>query len=217
VHRVSTLLRKRDAPLKVPRPSHDVRLPTSRRFFRHDRIFEKGQVALQPAAFRNVGWGAAAIFGTTNNPNCRFFVQQITAPEIVRRGHPARLPPMNSIGFSRAKRTNHMSQESKISSQESKISSASSDLTADLAALRDDIAKMSSALMDLVQEKAASGVLNAVDGARQTFSDKAAEAQDKVSSISADVEATIERNPLVAVLIAAFAGFVVGILSRPRK
>jgi ElaB/YqjD/DUF883 family membrane-anchored ribosome-binding protein len=109
----------------------------------------------------------------------------------------------------------HMPQESK--SQESKISSASSDLTSDLAALREDIAKISAAVMDLVQEKTANGVSNAVDGARQTLSNKAAEAQDKVSSISADVEATIERNPLVAVLIAALAGFVVGVLSRSHK
>ncbi|MGP0061083.1 MAG: YqjD family protein [Beijerinckiaceae bacterium] len=102
-------------------------------------------------------------------------------------------------------------------SEESKGPSATSDLAAELAALREDIAKISASLVDLLHEKAASGVLNVVDGARQTLSDKAAEAQDKVNSISADVESTIERNPLVAVLIAALAGFVVGILSRSRK
>jgi len=35
--------------------------------------------------------------------------------------------------------------------------------------------------------------------------------------VSADLEATIERNPLAAVLIALVAGILVGLLSRGRK
>jgi ElaB/YqjD/DUF883 family membrane-anchored ribosome-binding protein len=105
----------------------------------------------------------------------------------------------------------------RLMSEESKVQSAASDLTADLAALRNDIAKISASLMELVQEKAKSGVFNAVDGARQKLSDTAADAHEKVGNLGDDVEATIERNPLVAVLLAALAGFIVGMMSRPRK
>lgn len=101
--------------------------------------------------------------------------------------------------------------------EDQKISGASADLAADLTALREDIAKISTSLIDLLHQKATTGVLDAVDGARQRFSDKAAEAQTKVSSMSADVEATIERNPLAAVVIAALAGFLIGLLTRPHK
>ncbi len=92
-----------------------------------------------------------------------------------------------------------------------------SDFTADLAALREDIARISASLVDLLHDKTTNGVFDAVDSAKQKFSDKAAEAQDKVNSISNDLESAIERNPLVAVLLAALAGFIIGMLSRSRK
>lgn len=104
-----------------------------------------------------------------------------------------------------------------MSNPETKTTEAAADLTADLATLREDIAKISAALVELLQQKATNKVFTAVDGARQKLSDKATEAQDKVGAISADLESTIERNPLVAVFLAAFAGFVIGMLSRPRK
>lgn len=104
-----------------------------------------------------------------------------------------------------------------MSDPESKTADAAADLTADLATLREDIAKISASLVELLQQKATNKVFTAVDGARQKISDKATEAQDKVGAISADLESTIERNPLVAVFLAAFAGFVIGMLSRPRK
>jgi ElaB/YqjD/DUF883 family membrane-anchored ribosome-binding protein len=104
-----------------------------------------------------------------------------------------------------------------MSDPESKTADAAADLTADLATLREDIAKISASLVELLQQKATTKVFTAVDGARQKISDKATEAQDKVGAISADLESTIERNPLVAVFLAAFAGFVIGMLSRPRK
>ena len=55
------------------------------------------------------------------------------------------------------------------------------------------------------------------NNAKQKFSDKAAEAHDKVNSISNDLKSAIERDPLVAVLLAALAGFIIGTLSRSRK
>lgn len=104
-----------------------------------------------------------------------------------------------------------------MSESDTKVSENVSDLASDLAALREDIAKISASLVDLLHEKTTSKVLDAVGTARQKFSDKASEAQDKVSNISSDLEATIEHNPLVAVLLAALAGFIIGMLSRSSK
>lgn len=104
-----------------------------------------------------------------------------------------------------------------MSDPKTKATETAADLTDDLATLREDIAKISASLVELLPQKATNKVFAAVDGARQKISDKATEAQDKVGAISADLESTIERNPLVAVFLAAFAGFVIGMLSRPRK
>jgi len=45
-------------------------------------------------------------------------------------------------------------------------------------------------------------VVDAVANARQKISDTASKAQDRVARTGTDLETTIERNPLVAVLIA---------------
>ena len=41
--------------------------------------------------------------------------------------------------------------------------------------------------------------------------------QDRVTGATTDLEATIERNPLAAVLLGLVAGILVGVLSRGRK
>jgi ElaB/YqjD/DUF883 family membrane-anchored ribosome-binding protein len=109
------------------------------------------------------------------------------------------------------------SREDAMSDRDSKAAEAATEFSTDIAALRADIAKISATVMELVREKTTNRVLDAVGDARQTISDKATEAQDKVNSMSAELEATIERNPLVAVFLAALAGFIVGTLSRPHK
>jgi len=100
------------------------------------------------------------------------------------------------------------------------VEEASQDFTADLAALRDDVAKLSSSVSDFIRSQTAATtdtVTEAIDTARQKISDTANKAQDHASGVSADLEATIERNPLAAVLIALVAGILVGLLSRGRK
>lgn len=104
-----------------------------------------------------------------------------------------------------------------MSDRDSKAAEAVTEFSTDLAALRADIAKISATVLELAREKTTNRVLDAVGDARQTISDKATEAQDKVNSMSAELEATIERNPLVAVFLAALAGFIVGTLSRSHK
>jgi ElaB/YqjD/DUF883 family membrane-anchored ribosome-binding protein len=108
-------------------------------------------------------------------------------------------------------------KEKVMSETKPKNIEGTTDFAADLAALREDIARISASLVDLLHDKTTSSVLDAVDGAKQKFSDKAAEAQNKVNSISNDLESAIERNPLVAVLLAALAGFIIGTLSRSHK
>jgi ElaB/YqjD/DUF883 family membrane-anchored ribosome-binding protein len=100
------------------------------------------------------------------------------------------------------------------------VEEATQDFTADLTALRDDIAKLSSSISDLIRAQTAATtntVTGAVDNARQKISDTASKAQDRVSGASTDLEAAIERNPLSAVLIALATGIFVGLLTRGHK
>lgn len=94
------------------------------------------------------------------------------------------------------------------------------DLTADLADLRNDISKLSASVLELVQNQAAATkqqVLGAADEARHKFSAQTAEAKDRLSAITTDLENSIERSPFTAVFAGAIAGFLIGILIRPHK
>jgi ElaB/YqjD/DUF883 family membrane-anchored ribosome-binding protein len=108
--------------------------------------------------------------------------------------------------------------------KEIKDSKPAQDLAADLSALRDDFAKLSGAVRELLQARATSTtrrVVGVVDDARQKLSDEMGDAKDHLEShlgtLTADVETTIERNPLLAVLVGAAIGFVIGLVSRPHK
>jgi ElaB/YqjD/DUF883 family membrane-anchored ribosome-binding protein len=117
-----------------------------------------------------------------------------------------------------------------------------SQISADLATLREDFAKLSSSVADLVKTQAgqaSAAMRDAVGDARERLAsstaqtreklagraadaqdrimDKAADAQDRFMAATADLESTIERNPLIAVLIALFLGLLMGTLSRPRR
>ncbi len=98
------------------------------------------------------------------------------------------------------------------------------DLTSDLAALREDFLKLSTSVRDLVQTQAQTTtrrVVGVVDDARQKLSDEMSGARDHLEShlgsMTADLESTIERSPLLAVLVGAAVGFLLGIVSRPHK
>lgn len=100
------------------------------------------------------------------------------------------------------------------------IEEATQDFAADLSALREDITKLTLSVTELVRSQASStadSMFGAVDNARKTLTDKASDAQDRVSAMSAELENTIERNPLMAIFVAIGAGVLIGLLSRPRK
>ncbi|GAC1329926.1 MAG: hypothetical protein NVSMB26_06710 [Beijerinckiaceae bacterium] len=117
-----------------------------------------------------------------------------------------------------------------------------SQIASDLAALREDFGKLSSSVAELVKSQAnqaGTAMRGAVGDARDRLAstasdakdrlaskaadaqdrlmDKAANAQDRVIAATADLESTIERNPLMAVLIALFVGLLMGALSRSRR
>ena len=97
---------------------------------------------------------------------------------------------------------------------------ATQDLASDLAALRADIAKLTASVANLVKAEtsaATDSVFGAIGSAGRKFADGAAGAKDRLSGASSELEATIERNPLTAVLVALGAGLVIGLLSRGRQ
>ena len=94
------------------------------------------------------------------------------------------------------------------------------EFTADLAALRDDIAKLTSSVSEFIRSQTATTtntVFDAVDSTRQKISKSTAKARDRVAGASTDLETTIERNPLMAVVIAMMVGIATGMLSCSRK
>ena len=100
------------------------------------------------------------------------------------------------------------------------VEEVSRDFTADLALLRDDVAKLSSSLSEVIRTRSAATtntVFDAVNNARQKISDTGNKAQHPVAGASTTLETTIELKPMVAALIAMVAGMLVGLLSRGRK
>jgi ElaB/YqjD/DUF883 family membrane-anchored ribosome-binding protein len=100
------------------------------------------------------------------------------------------------------------------------IKEASEDFAADLAELRNDIAKLTASVSEIVRSQpseTANKVKDAAGGARQLLSSGAAEAQNQLRGVGSDIEAAIERNPLVAVLTALSAGLLIGMMSGARK
>src|ERR1700730_461528 len=100
------------------------------------------------------------------------------------------------------------------------IKHASQDFAEDFGALRDDVAKLTASVSELVRAQASTttgAVMDAVKGAGQKVSDSATEAQDRLRGMGSDIEATIERNPLAAVLTALFAGVLIGMVSGARR
>ena len=94
------------------------------------------------------------------------------------------------------------------------------DLTAGLAALRRDISRLAETMRELMQyQKQAAGlrVSEAVADARDKIASTATDAQNRVRAASGEIEASIERNPLIVVLIAFVVGMSLGMMSRSRS
>jgi ElaB/YqjD/DUF883 family membrane-anchored ribosome-binding protein len=100
------------------------------------------------------------------------------------------------------------------------LNDASDRFSADLSALRDDVTRLTTSVSDLVKSQAAgatSTVMGMMGDARERVNDSASDARERVTAATADLEAVIERNPLIAIVAALIAGLFMGILSRPRR
>ncbi len=93
------------------------------------------------------------------------------------------------------------------------------DVAADLAALRQDVARLAETIGKVLQHQTqAAGVAasEAVGDAKDKVADTAAGARDFTRAASGEIEASIERNPLTAVLIAFGVGMWLGMMGRSR-
>ena len=100
------------------------------------------------------------------------------------------------------------------------LEGAAGDLGADLAALRRDVAHLSETLSELVQHRTkAVGVRasSAFEEVRDKIASTAADARSHVRAAGNDIEASFERHPLAALLIAFGIGIALGMMSRGHR
>jgi ElaB/YqjD/DUF883 family membrane-anchored ribosome-binding protein len=93
------------------------------------------------------------------------------------------------------------------------------DTAAYLAALRRDIARLSESVSALLQnpgQGVAQQVSDAVDDAKAKFSSTAADVKSRMNGAGGEIEASIERHPLTAVLISFGVGMALGVMTRVR-
>lgn len=101
------------------------------------------------------------------------------------------------------------------------------DMTSDVTQLRADFGRLSDKVAGLVKAQASSAagsIRTAVSDASEALAGKASDlgqnaaqisesAQRSVRAAGGDIEASIERNPLAAVMIAAGIGLVIGLVT----
>lgn len=93
------------------------------------------------------------------------------------------------------------------------------DMTADLAALRQDLARLSESVSAMLQAQAQGGaqhISDAASAAKAGLANTAADVKSRISSAGGELEASIARNPMTAVLITFAVGMVLGMMSRSR-
>jgi ElaB/YqjD/DUF883 family membrane-anchored ribosome-binding protein len=107
-----------------------------------------------------------------------------------------------------------------VNEMASKTEDSAVDIAADLANLRSDVAKLSASMAELLRQQTMQTqdrVRGVVDSAREHLAHSAADAKESVRSASAELEASIERNPVTAVMIAMMCGLVLGLMGRGHR
>ena len=97
---------------------------------------------------------------------------------------------------------------------------ATSDIASEFSALREDVARLTASIGDLLrqQTKAAGlGVAEALEGAQDKIADATASAQGRARAAGNEIEASIERNPLIALAVVFGVGMLLGMISRSRS
>jgi ElaB/YqjD/DUF883 family membrane-anchored ribosome-binding protein len=96
---------------------------------------------------------------------------------------------------------------------------AAVEFAADLAAVRQDIARLAETMSGLVQHQtraAGHHVSDAIGDTRDKIATTAADVEKRVRAASSEIEASVERHPLTALLIVFGIGLSIGMLSRSR-
>jgi ElaB/YqjD/DUF883 family membrane-anchored ribosome-binding protein len=100
------------------------------------------------------------------------------------------------------------------------VERAAADIGADLATLRGDVARLAERIGELAQNgKRAAGIRfnDAVGDAQDRIGNTAANAQSHIRAAGSEFEASIDRNPLMAMAIAFGIGIAFGMANRSRS
>jgi ElaB/YqjD/DUF883 family membrane-anchored ribosome-binding protein len=90
----------------------------------------------------------------------------------------------------------------------------------DFKALRDDVAKLNSAVAQLLrQQTGAAGdhVRGAIEDATDQIASSAGALKVRAQAATSELEATVTRNPMSAVLVSLIAGLLLGLWSRQSR
>jgi uncharacterized protein YjbJ (UPF0337 family) len=101
-----------------------------------------------------------------------------------------------------------------------RIHASAGDLAAPLSGLQKDVARLAESVSKLVQHQVQGAGLRFSEGvgdAGDKIARTATDAQDRIRSGTGELGASIERNPLTAVLIALGVGLSLGMMSRLRE
>lgn len=90
----------------------------------------------------------------------------------------------------------------------------------DFKALRDDVAKLNSAVAQLLRQQtglAGEQVRGVIDEATDQLATSASALKARAQAATSDLETTITRNPVSAVLLSLIAGLLLGLWSRHSR
>jgi len=90
----------------------------------------------------------------------------------------------------------------------------------DFKALREDVAKLNSAVTQLLRQKtgvAGDHVRGAIEDATDQIASSAGALKVRAQAATSELEATVTRNPMSAVLVSLIAGLLLGLWSRQGR
>lgn len=99
------------------------------------------------------------------------------------------------------------------------IDKATRDIAAEFSDLREDVARLTVKIGELLslQTKAAGlGISDAIETAQDKIAGATGDAKERAWAAGGEIEARIERNPLTALLVVFGLGMSVGLISRSR-
>ena len=100
------------------------------------------------------------------------------------------------------------------------IDKATGDIAGEFSALRQDLARLTATLGELLHlqsQAAGASVSDAIGSAQDRIAATAADATARTRATGGEIEASIERNPLIALLVVFGIGMSVGLISRFRQ